>query len=43
MILPSRSPEQLHAIQDAVLRLLATAAVFGIRMAARISNRRPNR
>ena len=43
MILPTRPPEQLHAIQDAVLRLLATAAVFGIRMAARISSRRAQR
>jgi hypothetical protein len=42
MIIP-RSPDQLHAIQDAVLRLLATAAVFGLRVATRISNRRPQR
>jgi hypothetical protein len=38
-----RSPDQFHALQDAVLRILATAAVFGIRVAARISNRRPQR
>jgi hypothetical protein len=40
MIIPGRAPEQLTALQDAVLRILATAAVFGVRVAARLANRR---
>jgi hypothetical protein len=43
MIIPSRAPEHLVALQDAVLRLLATAAVFGIRFATRLSSKRPQR
>jgi hypothetical protein len=43
MILPTRAPEQLVALQETVLRVRATAAVFGIRIAARIKTSRPQR
>jgi hypothetical protein len=39
MLTPSRPSEQLIAISNAFLRLLATAAVVGVRVASRISRR----
>jgi hypothetical protein len=40
MILPDRPSEHLLALTNTVLRLLATAAVVGVRVATRISGRR---
>ena len=40
MLIPDRTPEPLLAIGATVLRLLATAAVLGVRVASRISSLR---
>jgi hypothetical protein len=40
MLLPDRPSEHLAAIQTAALRLLALAAVFGVRVASRIRDLR---
>ena len=43
MFIPDRPSDHLVAISNAVLRLLATAAVVGVRVATRIQSLRAQR
>ena len=39
MMIPHRAAEHIVALQDAVLRILASVAIMGVRLATHISRR----